>query len=209
MKTTLTFISWLTLAGSLVAGEPASTAVATGLAPTHTSCGWFLGGGAEYLLDAEEGFYSGHLGYDFGNGHSIFAEIGWTETEEDLVAPGGVGIVAGGVDVELMPVTLNYKYQYALTGSLGFYAGVGLGATYADMELGAAGAAVFGGPFAVSESDWIFTAQAFVGLVYNVSETFEIYGGVRYIWIDDSTIAGASVDDLDDFGVGIGVRFKF
>jgi hypothetical protein len=52
-------------------------------------------------------------------------------------------------------------------------------------------------------------AQAFTGLIYEFTPAFEAYLGLRYLWIDDSEIGGVDVDDLDDFGVGLGLRFNF
>jgi hypothetical protein len=45
--------------------------------------------------------------------------------------------------------------------------------------------------------------------VYEFSPTFEIYGGVRYLWFDDVNLAGANIDDFDDYSVGAGIRFNF
>ena len=61
----------------------------------------------------------------------------------------------------------------------------------------------------VSDDQWEFTAQAFAGVVYNVSPNFEIYAGARYMWLDDVSLFGANIDDLDDVGVGAGIRFNF
>lgn len=194
----LSIASALALSGSVLAGDAVVTNTGTtGTITQSTSYGeqphWILGGGVDYLTDAEEALYLGHFGYDFGNGSALYVESGWTGQEETTLLP-----VVANIDIDIVPVTLNYKYQYDFTERLGFYAGAGIGASLVDVEVGFA-----------SDDDWVFTAQAFAGLVYNVSSNFEIYAGARYIWLDDVSLFGANVDDLDDVGVGGGVRFNF
>jgi opacity protein-like surface antigen len=156
--------------------------------------GWYLGGGVDYLIDAEEPFYNGHLGYDFGNGSSLFLESGWLGVEEEpsFLFP----FLAADVDV--VPVTLNYKHEFMFTDAFGLYVGLGAGASGVDVSAGF-----------LEDDDWVFTAQAFAGLVYNATPNFEIYAGARYMWLDDVSLFGANIDDLDDVGVGAGIRFNF
>ena len=200
MKSTiaLTVAAAFALPSNLIAGDAVATHTGTtGTMTQTTSYGesphWFIGGGVDYLIDAEEPFYNGHLGYDFGNGSSLFLESGWVGQEETTIFP-----VLANIDIDVVPVTFNYKYQYDFTERFGFYAGLGAGASNVDVNVGV-----------VSDDDWVFTAQAFAGLVYNVSSNFEIYAGARYVWLDDVSLFGANVDDLDDVGVGGGVRFNF
>jgi opacity protein-like surface antigen len=178
----------------MLAGEAeyTNTTTTTSAPPSYSSdhVGWYLGGGVDYLFDAEEPFYNGHLGYDFGGGHSLFLESGWLGTEE-FVFP-------FNVDIDIVPITLNYKYEYMFNERFGLYAGLGAGASNVDVNVGF-----------VSDDDWTLTAQAFAGLVYNVSENFEIYGGARYLWIDDPDLFGATFDKFDDVSAGVGVRFNF
>lgn len=197
------------------AGETYVPAPAPEPAPTYSYGGWFAGGGVDYLFDAEEAYVNGHFGYEWGGGSSVFLEVGWTEADQDYYSPviptplpfptgnGGVGGGIGGgfivpVGVDLIPVTANYKYEVPWGDSVSFYIGGGIGATYTDLSVGAFG-----------DTDWSFTAQAFTGVVFNVSESFEIYTGLRYMWIDDSSLFGVNIDDLDDFGAGVGFRFNF
>jgi opacity protein-like surface antigen len=195
MKTTTAVTLALALAAPsvLLAGEAEYTNTTTTTAPmTYSSdhVGWYLGGGVDYLFDAEEPFYNGHLGYDFGGGHSLFLESGWIGTEE-FVFP-------VNIDLDIVPITLNYKYEYMFNERFGLYVGLGAGASNVDVAAGL-----------VSDDDWVFTAQGFAGLVYNVSENFEIYAGGRYIWVDDISLFGANFDNFDDVGAGLGIRFNF
>lgn len=202
--TSITLVSFLPAAA--LAGEPMTPTSAKEpimTPPPLCESAWIAGLGVDYLLDAEEAYYNGHFGYDFGCGHALFLEAGWLQQDQDFSAlvPGAVPI---GLNVELdvIPITLNYKYEYAFTPQLAFYAGLGAGASYTDVEISA-------GPFGVSDDSWSFTAQAFAGLAYNVSDSFTIYGGARYLWLDDPTVFGVNVGNLDDVGIGGGVRFKF
>lgn len=194
MKTTIALTAAIALGvpGLLQAGEAEYTTTQTTGTMTTTDYinpHWFVGGGVDYMIDAEEPFYNGHFGYDFGNGHALFLESGWMGQDD-----GGLF----GVDVDVVPITANYKYRYNFTEKFGLYAGLGLGASSVDVSAGF-----------LSDDDWVFTAQGFAGLVYNVTPNFEIYAGGRYMWLDDVSIFGANVDDLDDWGIGGGIRFNF
>jgi len=179
---------------ALWAGEVQSTTQATYSPPPPTDhLGWFLGGGVDYLLDAEEPYYNGHVGYDFGNGSSLFLEAGWIGEEEDASF-----LLPFAADLDIVPITLNYKYEWMFTEKFGLYLGGGVGGANVDVSIGAFG-----------DDEWVLTAQAFVGLVYNVTPNFEIYGGARYIYLDDIDLGGASFDDLDDVSLGAGIRFIF
>lgn len=176
-------------AGVLSAGDFYEGVAAPSSAPVANSFGGsnlFIGGGVEYFMDEEQEFYSGHIGYDFGNNSSIYLEAGW------------MGEDSQGVDIDVVPVTLNYKYEAPLTSGLNFYIGAGAGVAFIEAE-----------GFGASLDDQVFAAQAFVGLLYNVSETFEIYGGARYVWTDDVDFGRASIDGFDDVSLGGGIRINF
>lgn len=194
MKTTTVFTALALCTPALMAGEVEYTqpTMQTNYAPAG-HVGWFLGGGADYLLDSEEPFYNAHLGYDFGGGHSLFLESGWVGEEDDLFFP-----FPASVDIDIVPITLNYKYEWLITDRFGFYAGVGAGGANVDIA----------GPLGGDDS-WTFTAQALAGVVYEVSPSFELYAGARYAWLDDVSVRGATYDDLDDIGIGAGLRFNF
>jgi opacity protein-like surface antigen len=211
-------ISSICSAGAF-AGETYVPAPAPEPAPVYSTGNWFAGGGVDYLFDAEDVYLNGHFGYEWGGGSSFFVEVGWAEYDEDIydpyfvlpepyggsTAPGlgvGEGAAAPGilipVGIDVVPITANYKYEVPFGGSVSFYIGGGLGVSYLDMSVGA-----------FSDDDWTFTAQAFTGLVFNVSESFEVYTGLRYLWMDDSSLYGANISDLDDFAAGVGLRFNF
>ena len=186
----------LAIPSGLQAGEAVTTNTQSYQAPATMPTqhlGWYLGAGVDYFLDAEEPFYNGHLGYDFGNGSSLFIESGWIGEDEDPSF-----LFPFAADLDIIPVTINYKYEWMFTDSFGFYAGAGIGGANVDFSAGP-----------LSDDEWVFTAQAFAGLVWNVTPSFEFYAGARYMWIDDISIGGADHDDLDDVGIGAGIRFNF
>ncbi|MEK7949361.1 outer membrane protein [Luteolibacter soli] len=194
-NTLLAAAALFAIPSGLKAGEAVSTNTQSYQAPMTTTQhqGWYLGAGVDYMFDAEEPFYNGHVGYDFGNGSSLFLESGWIGEEEDASF-----LFPFSADVDIVPVTINYKYEWMFNDHFGVYAGLGLGAANVDVSAGLA-----------SGDDWSFMAQAFAGVVYNVTPNFEIYAGARYMWIDDVSLLGTSIDDLDDVGLGAGIRFNF
>jgi opacity protein-like surface antigen len=176
-------------------------------APSYESYGWFLGGGGDYLLDAEEMFWNGHIGYNLSEDSSIFLEAGWLGEDDEFT----IEYLVGGevpvqvsedldIDIDIVPVTLNYKYEWAMGDKLSWYIGAGLGAANIDVEVEGFG----------SDDEWTFMAQAFTGLVYEFTPAFEGYFGVRYMWLDEPDFGDdADLDNFDDFGVGAGLRFNF
>jgi len=179
------------LGASAFAGE--TTTTSTYSAPPSASpslWSWFVGGSAGYLLDNEEDYYTLHVGAKLGESgpltHSLYLEGAYAEFSNF------------GLDTELVPVTLNYKLDYALTDSLSLYAGVGAGAAFVNTEV-----------LGFSDDSVELAAQVFAGLGYDVTSNFQIFTGARWIWVDDSEIAGVPVDIGDDVGLELGARFKF
>lgn len=177
------------------------------MAPTTTSYDsyrWFLGGGGDYMFDSEEMYWNGHIGYNLSDASSLFIEAGWIGDDEDVSVETLVGSVLViedvNIDIDIVPVTLNYKYEWALGDQLSWYLGAGLGAANIDVEIEGFG----------SDDEWSFMAQAFTGLVYEFTPAFEAYVGIRYMWFDEPDFGGdGDLDDFDDWGAGLGLRFNF
>jgi len=201
MKNTLHTCCAIALISPLCAGD--YTPAPAPAPATYESYGWFLGGGGDYMLDAEEAYWNGHIGYNLSDVSSIFLEVGWMGEDEDVSVDIGVtapNIVDLEVDIDIVPVSLNYKYEWALSDQLSWYLGVGLGAANIDVEVEDFG----------SDDEWTFMAQAFTGLVYEFTPAFEGYLGVRYMWFDEPDFGDdVDLDNFDDFGVGAGLRFNF
>ncbi|MDP3849257.1 MAG: outer membrane beta-barrel protein [Luteolibacter sp.] len=206
MKNTLRTCCAIALISPLCAGEPAP---APSTPPTtYDSYCWFLGGGGDYLFDSEEIYWNGHIGYNFSDSSSIFLEAGWIGSDDEVtVATEGsindepvIILEDTNIDIDIVPVTLNYKYEWALGDRLAWYLGVGAGAANIDVEVGGFG----------SDDEWTFMAQAFTGLVYEFTPAFEGYLGVRYMWFDEPDFGDdGDLGDFDDWGAGLGLRFNF
>lgn len=192
MKTTATMGLALLLGASAYAGEVTSTTNTYTPPPSSPSLWtWFIGGSGGYFLDNEEDYWTLHFGMKFAESgpvtHSFFVEGLYTEWEPTL-----------GVDSEIIPVTLNYKFDYNFNEKFSFYAGVGAGAAFIDTDVVGFG-----------DSSAEFTAQVFAGLGYDVTPNFQLYSGVRWLWVDDTEVLNFPVDNGDDVGVELGLRFKF
>lgn len=191
MKNTLLALTSLALGSTAFAGTTDYVSSNTQQMTSSPLYQWFAGGSVGYLEDTEEAFYTAHFGTRFaGSGpvsHSLYAEVGYTSQDALPL-----------LDVDIVPVTLNYKLDYYFTERFSVYAGGGLGAAFVDAKT----------PFG-DDDDVSFTAQVFAGVGYDFTPAFQIYGGARYIWIDDSSVFGIPVDAGDDLGAEVGLRFRF
>lgn len=176
---------------------------------------WFLGASAGYLDDADSAMYHLQFGAEKwcpSHSHALYLELGYTDFDEDyeyLDTSQSVAIIPGvyDLDIEIIPLTLNYKYERPLTQSLNWYLGAGIGVAFVDLDVdGTAGSGGF--------DDEVLYGQIFTGLVYNFSESWEMFGGVRYLMMDEPDLTG--FDDLDehasidgDFLFELGLRWNF
>jgi opacity protein-like surface antigen len=191
-STSLAIALCLASAAVAKAGEPAHTTYS----PAPTASGplwhWFAGGSVGYFFDNEEAYYTLHFGAKIAETgsitHSLFVEGLYTQAETSL----------GLSDTDVYPITLNYKPDFAINDTLSFYAGLGLGGAFVDSSVGA-----------FDDNSFEFCAQVFAGLGYNVTSNFEIYGGARWLWVDDSSVGPFPIEVGDDVGVELGLRFKF
>ncbi|GAA5496930.1 Opacity protein [Rubritalea squalenifaciens DSM 18772] len=204
----------LGLTASAYAGDSYSAKSSKEVIPPPPSCHlqWFLGASGGYLTDAEEEMYHLQFGVekvcpDRSCTHALYLELGYTELDESYAFDFTDSIIDIDMDTEIIPLTLNYKYECNLTGNLNWYIGAGAGIAFVDTDLSAEGQSE-------GFDDEVFYAQGFAGLVYNFSESFEIFGGARYIYMDDPDLTGLSEFDDDasidgDVLVELGVRFNF
>ncbi|MGB0992505.1 MAG: outer membrane protein [Akkermansiaceae bacterium] len=208
-NTTMTLLAGLALATTSYAGEDYSAKGGKEIiAPPAPSClwTWFAGGSVGQVTgDWDEEMYTLHVGAErkcpgSNCSHAVYLEVGFTEKSETAFF-GTAALFAHDVELEIIPITLNYKYECSLTDKLNWYVGAGAGVALADYDV--SGPTVNG-----SDSETAFYAHIFAGLVYNVSESFEIFGGARYIFMDD--VFGSDDVALDgDTQFEIGGRFNF
>lgn len=105
------------------------------------------------------------------------------------------------VDVEIIPITLNYRNEYDLAGELNYYFGLGAGIALVDIKtrVGLSNTSVNDPSVAgiTSVDDATYYVHIFAGLSYNVSESFAVFGGARYIFMGNI--------DLGDPNLGVAV----
>ncbi|MBK1856246.1 outer membrane beta-barrel protein [Verrucomicrobiaceae bacterium 5K15] len=223
MKSTLfPVLTALALSSAAHAGSDYSAkAIPTAAAP---SClwTWFAGGSAGYLSgDWDEDIYTMHVGAELtcagsNASHAVYLEVGYTEKQDNLnygYQYQSINAIAAPMleidyEVDIVPITLNYKYEQTLTDSLNWYIGAGAGIALYDAE---ADSSYYGH---ASKDDTVFYAHIFAGITYNITPAFEVFSGVRYVFMDDPGFFDDSdlEDDLNpdgDLHIELGGRYNF
>jgi len=210
------------MAAPVLAGTSAKQTIAPAPNPCLTS--WFTGASVGYLTESENMMYNLHLGVTnscwtvAGWNLSLFAEVGFTEDSWRDSGSYTTGISQltrvywdNKIDIDIVPITANIKFEHALSGNLNAYIGAGLGVAWIGVSEKGWETPVGGitSSYSNSDSDWVFTAQVFAGLSYNVSQACEIYGGGRWIYLANPNLMGASQDISDDWLLELGARYKF
>ncbi len=226
--TTLATITGLAFAATAQAGEEASAKQV--IAPIAPLCNWsWFAGGSVGVIDGDdwdEEIYTLHIGKERkceGDkcSQAIYLEVGFTESDErdiDIVSTEGSVVTTTDLNVEIIPITLNYKYECELSDKLNWYAGAGAGIALVDAETnqsvqnyeGENGSGEpSGDPTTSSDSDddTAFYAHVFAGLVYNVSDAVEVYGGARLILMDDVLGEDSPLDE--EVHYELGARYNF
>jgi len=237
--TTLATITGLALAATAQAGEEASAKQV--IAPIAALCDWsWFAGGSVGVIDGDdwdEDIYTLHIGKErkcagSKSSHAFFLEVGYTEDDESsrtVVNTPGEQIIDTSeflpdtqeitqlrLETEIIPITLNYKYESVFSGNFNWYAGAGAGIALVDMDLKETTTTIQGDSNTSvvdnqSDDDAVFYAHIFAGLVYNVSDSWEVFGGARYIFMDDPDFGGDSVESPLDEEVQyeLGARYNF
>ena len=214
---TLIAVSGLALAATAQAGEEASAKQV--IAPIAALCDWsWFAGGSVGVIDGDdwdEDIYTLHIGKErkcAGDkcSQAIYLEVGFTESdfvEEETSGSEVSFTTTTSTEVEIIPITLNYKYECDLSDKLNWYAGAGAGIALVDVDIETSVSGDNGGPTSESDDDTAFYGHIFAGLVYNVSDTIEVFGGARYIFMDD-VLGGESLLD-EEVHYELGARYNF
>lgn len=208
-KLLLTTSSVIALTCALQAGESYSAKSAKAVIPPpapECRLQWFVAASAGYLLDAEEEMYHLQFGVEkacVGFSHALYLEAGYTEFDDDPFNGNG----RDRIDGDIIPITLNYKYQRSINQNLSWYLGAGAGIALVDQDVDNP---MGGGSF----DDTVFYAQAFAGLIYDFTPNVEVFLGARYIYMDDPDLSpnpayngNASIDG--DVLLELGARYTF
>jgi hypothetical protein len=189
--------------------------------------GQILDGGGFSGDDLDFNMYTLHVGRSWGSGFygfatSVYLEVGYLNGDTNVsydgpldgIDPGDLGDVGDevlealedldkirnnpGIDIDIIPVTLNFMAERNLVGGLGIYVGAGAGYAFTDTEV-----------FGESDTDGGFIAQASAGLVYNFTENFELFGGARWMYLDSLEFGDSELELDDAFAWEIGARVNF
>ena len=229
LKTTaFTLLAGFSLATTVAAGTPAAVTTP----PSVGLWTWFAGGSVGYLTEAEHPMYSLNLGMEYKQpgaqaSHSIYLQVGFAQDDANFHYP-PPRIVGGkmddsSIDMDIIPITLDYKYEGALTGRLNYYAGFGLGIAIVHTSCDWNWQLPYpvpppnptSGKGTDDRTDVRFYGEIFAGLSYNVTDAFQIYAGARYILMDNvdrnDHVTGASYDVGINNNVllELGLRYHF
>jgi opacity protein-like surface antigen len=175
--------------------------------------GWNVGLFAEVGYTQKDESYTGRPDFQNGPGptsssfdvDAMGKALQWAADE---YTPSITSIATASYDLDIIPITLNVKFERALSGNLNAYIGGGIGAALVDLDISTN--TQFG---SASDSDWVFVGQVFGGLSYNVTPAFEVYGGVRWIYMSDADLSGfnnsATLELGSDCLIELGARYKF
>lgn len=226
--TTITVLSGFALVIAAQAGTPITTPAP---APSAGLWEWFVGGSVGYLTDFDQEIYSLQAGVEYQapgarGTHAIYLQAGFTQDDfSDKYTP-PVGTTGGRtekaeLDLDIIPITLNYKYEAELAGRLKYYVGLGAGIAILDSSYDWRWSQALLPPNNQGEgsddrTDVRVYGELFAGLSYQFCEAFEVYGGVRYILMDDidqdselSHISDYSEGLNNDLLIELGVRIHF
>lgn len=226
-NTTLTILTGLSTITVAHAGDGYSAKSGKEIIPPPApTCiwSWFAGGSVGHLDEWDEEMYTLNIGTErkcpgSNCSQSFYLEIGFTNREATAEREDGAADIASALNLtlgqeirvtaeaDIIPITLNYRYECALTQKLSWHVGAGAGIALVDLEFRTS-------VDSQSYDDTTFYAQAFAGIVYNISESFEVSLGARYIFMDDPDLTGFSgfdsVVSLDeDILIEIGGRINF
>jgi opacity protein-like surface antigen len=226
-----TFIATTLLTANAFAGTSAKQ-VMIPETPAPAPCNWFMGAtygqsfgngdgdqifrttGGNAVSSGEFDFdlYTFHIGKEFdykflGCDTAAYFEVAYLDGEIDFPLSRQNFFSRTETDANVIPLTLNYKLERNLFGSLNAYATAGVGYAFliADNNLNVA--------TDISLNGGGFYAQASTGLLYNINEDWEAYAGIRWLHLSsiesDSSSAVFELELEDSFAWEIGARYNF
>ncbi|WP_160175190.1 outer membrane protein [Ruegeria halocynthiae] len=148
-------------------------------------------------------------------GTRIELELSYRDNDVDGVnfsgnGPGAEGNVSG--DVKQTSLFANVLVDFKQTGAFTPYVGLGLGATYSDLDFS------YGPGVELDDTDTTFAAQIIAGVAYDVNENVALTLDTRYARAFDvssdrlapnGASTGSVEDDIDAFSVNFGLRYGF
>jgi opacity protein-like surface antigen len=224
MKTLTLLAATTSMTATAFAGTTAEVMTPTPPS-TPTLGGWFVGGtygqsetGADLGSnfqdydqdyksdDVDFDLYTVQLGRDLGMqvlgcDLAAYLEVGFAQGDGTITYQGDGGYT--DLELEFIPVTMNIKFERPVYGPLSAYLTAGVGYAFTNAKYDDGGE---------DTSDGGFIAQASAGLLYNINAQFEIFGGVRWMYLDDLDFGGDNEFDIsleNDIAFEIGARYNF
>ncbi len=148
-------------------------------------------------------------------GTRIELELSYRDNDVDGVNFSGNGPAAEGNvsgDVTQTSLFANVLVDFKQAGAFTPYVGLGLGATYTDLDF------AYGPGVELDDSDTTFAAQIIAGVSYDVSANTSLTLDTRYSRAFDvssdrlapnGALTGTVEDDIDAFSVNFGFRQQF
>lgn len=157
------------------------------------------------LGSLEFDMYTAHVGRRFDSGlygfnSALYLEVGYLKGDLNFEDPTGLGLLLNqfNTDINIVPVTLNGMLERNIVGGLGVYVGAGVGYGFTEIEV-----------LDESDRDGGLYAQASAGLTYKFTETFEVFGGARWVYLEKLEFADSPLELDDGFAWEAGLRFSF
>ncbi len=210
------------------AGTPSTI---TAAAPGAGLWEWFAGASIGYLSQLDQPMYGLQVGAEFKSAgaqasHAVYLEIGFTQDDANYAYTPPAGITGGRtasatMDLNIIPITLNYKYEAAITEHLSYYVGLGLGIAILDSTYDWSWSQALAPPNnqgagSDDRTDVRFYGDVFAGLSYALNDSLRVYAGARYIFMDNvdrhidvTNAATYSAGINNDVLFEIGVRYRF
>jgi opacity protein-like surface antigen len=223
---TLTLLATVTsITATAFAGTTAEVMTPMAPAPAPTLGGWFVGGtfgqsdtdadlangfsndGDHYTSDdVDFNIYNLQIGRDLGMqvlgcDLAAYLEIGFAEGDGTVRHLGDNGY--SELELQFVPITMNIKFERVIYGPVSAYLTGGVGYAFSNAKYS-------DGDY--DNSDGGFYAQASAGLIYNISPQWEVFGGVRWMYLDDVGFGGDSEFNItleNDIAWEVGVRYNF
>ena len=163
----------------------------------------FVGIPGDHEFSFETGFgINGEIGYRLCEMFALSLEAGFYQAETDSVTlPAGLGTFgASDGQLRLFPIMLNGTATFPITDRILFYAGVGVGPVYRELE---ANVPAVGLLTSFHDSGWDFMLQARGGLAIEVGRC--MFVNVGYRWNHVFT----SPDDINGHMVEAGFTYMW
>jgi len=138
-------------------------------------------------------------GWDFAG----YLEIGWLDGsmkyKGSYTLASTTYSVSDTADIDIVPLTINGKVQHQIYGPIDGYLTAGVGYAWAKNS-----------SFGSTTNDGGFVAQASAGLLYNVCNSFQLFGGARWFYLSRVNIGDTGLDlGNNKIAWEIGARYKF